>query len=179
MNSQNFKSKKVMEKLFNESSEEKWAIYFFRSYLKYCFSDEEEIKVEKIEDKNIILEARSGAKLNIYILNNIHSKNILYSYKLSFARGGDILYGIIIKNDVENELIDLYCNPHNCLEENKAEFELTVYNIELIKNFVLETQKEIRNKINNNLNEDQFKFFINEMLRKEKLLVKNSIMRIF
>lgn len=164
----------IIKKLFKGFQKDKWVKEYFETFLKNNMMIKNEFEIEKIEDEKIIFDYGYGVKIEFYI-NNYVSENILFTYKIITSIKDETIYGIIIKD--KDQIMDLYCFPHRSIKTSKADFQGSLYKVNTKEQF---SYSGILNRIiENNMTEGQFNDLIKEMLKRENLLVKNTLMRLF
>lgn len=169
---------KVLNKLFANFSNEGWVMDYFNEFLEYSLGVEDKIEFVEIEDEKVTIINSSGIKIDIYVLNDSYSKDVIFVYEINYSDKEDVAYGILIKD--KYEIMDLYCHPYNSLKRKKVDYQGKFYNINSGTDFVFEEMiDEAKEVIEDNMFDEQFRNLINKMLKKENLLVKNGIMRVF
>lgn len=179
MNRENMIFGKLNEILFPKFKDKKQFKKFSTNFLKNSslITELSELKPEdiKIEEREIFIELKGEKLIEFYFMTEEYLENVLFAYRINSESKNNIIYGIIVKNN--NVLIDTFCMPHFSMEYSIKSYQGKLYS--------LTTGEEtgfngiLKSKIKHNLPEDKFERLINEMLKKEKLLVKNTITRVF
>lgn len=177
--------KELIEKLFYKYKNQKWVNSYFDDLLENCIGKNG--KIENIIKKTNKIELISNKKyeLEFHLLDENFSEKILFAYKVTYPDDKDVTYGVVAI--IKDEIIDLYCNPHSNIKDLKNNYFITVFNIKTLKRYTKHNSMGTNHKLNevfNNLLENAIKkeelnILINKMLIKEKLLLKNTISRVF